>query len=76
MTLAELFSLAQREGDYEEWAGQLWLERGKVLERIGAGGAPRAEFSRLRRNVAEEGSLGRLSGGSVQAYPTDPGRLL
>lgn len=75
MTLAALLKIAQREEDYEEWAGQLWLERGAVLERIAAGNDPRSEFVRLRRNVEEEGTLGRQSGGGVRAFPTDPRRL-
>jgi len=75
VTLAALFKLAQREGDYTEWVGQLWLERGAILERVAGGADPHRVLRDLARRVREEGTLESQSGRTVREFPIDPRRF-
>ncbi len=76
MTEQKLLNLAMKARGHEDWLGQLWLERGAVLERIAAGVRPEEEFARIARRVREEGTLGAASGRVVREIPVDPGRFL
>ena len=79
MTLPQLVRLVEKERDYEELVGQLWIERKQILERINAAEDPRAaagrEIHNLRRRVAGEGTGRRRQGRARPWAPDDLDRL-